>query len=117
MEENESDAASGAEEDKLVVPEGLVYSDDEVYLFEVESEDEFRTSFPKDVSRKNKIRGPLKPDARGMTKAKAKIVLKAYAKDRKAYTDKQRCARIKAVQSVSHLSGCIQVTTVHNCEP
>jgi len=40
LEENESDAASGAEEDKLVAPEGLVYSDDEAYLFEVESEDD-----------------------------------------------------------------------------
>ena len=49
LEENESDAASGAEEDKLVAPEWLVYSDDEGYLFEVESEDETRTSFPKDV--------------------------------------------------------------------
>ena len=81
MEENESDAASGAEEDKLVAPEGLVYSDDEAYLFKVESEDEFQTSFPKDVSRKNIIPGgPPKPDVRGMTKAKAKIVLKAYAR-------------------------------------
>jgi len=49
LEENESDAASGVEEDKLVASEGLVYSDDEAYLFEVESEDEFWTSFPKHV--------------------------------------------------------------------
>jgi hypothetical protein len=84
----------------------LVYSDDEVYLFEVESEDEFRTSFPKDIVRKNiSPGGPPKPDVRSMYKAEAKIVLKANAKKRKAYTDKHCCARVKAVQSVSHLSG------------
>ncbi len=42
---------------------------------------------------------------RSMTEATAKIVLKAYAKERKAYTDKQRLARVKAVESVSLLSG------------
>ena len=84
----------------------LVYSDDEVYLFEVESEDEFRTSFPKDIVRKNiSPGGPPKPDVRSMYKAEAKIVLKANAKKRKASTDKHCCARVKAVQSVSHLSG------------
>ena len=58
LEENESDAASGVEKHKLVAPLGLVYSDhDEAYLFEVESEDETQTSFPKDVVRKNVIPG------------------------------------------------------------
>jgi len=38
LEVNESDAASGAK-----VTQGLVYSDDEAYLYEVESEDETRT--------------------------------------------------------------------------
>ena len=118
LEENGSDAASGAEDYELVAPEGLVYSDDEAYLFEVESEDETRTSFPKDVVRKNLIPGgPTKPDVRNMTKATAEIVLKAYAKERKAYTDKQRFARVKAVKSVSHLSGysghnCMQLQTM-----
>ncbi len=108
LDENENDAASGVEDDLVVHEglEGLVYSDDEAYLFEVESEDEFRTSFPKDIARKNKIPGgPPKPDVRGMYKPKAEITLMAYAKERKAYNDKQRCARVKAVQSVSHLSG------------
>ena len=41
LEENESDAASGAEDkDEIVAPEGLIYSDDEAYLLEVESKDE-----------------------------------------------------------------------------
>jgi hypothetical protein len=111
LEENESDAASGAKAsgakvDERFAPEGLVYSEDEAYLFEDESEDETRTSFPKDVVRKNIIPGgPTKPDVRNMNEATAKTVLKAYAKERKAYTDKQRFARVKAVQSVSHLSG------------
>jgi len=102
LEENESDAASGAEEDELVVPEGLVYSDDEGYLFEVESEDETR-SFPKDVICKNVIPGgPTKPDVRGMTKAEAEIVLKAYAKERKAYTNKQHFTRVRRCNASTH---------------
>ena len=73
LEENESDAASGAK-----VAQGLVYSDDEAYLFEVESEDETRTSFPKDLGSKNIIPGgPTKPDVRNMSEATAKNVLKA----------------------------------------
>jgi hypothetical protein len=105
LEENESDAASGTEEHELVAPAGLVYSDDEAYLFEVESEDETRTSFPKDVVHKNVIPGgPTKPDVRNMSEDEAGIVLKAYAKERKAYTDKQRLSRVKAVESVSHTS-------------
>jgi hypothetical protein len=81
-DEYESDAASGAKVDECFAPEGLVYSDDEAYLFEVESDDEFRTSFPKDVVRKNIIPGgPTKPDLRNMTETAAKIVLKAYAKE------------------------------------
>ncbi len=49
LEDNESDA-SGAKEDE-VAPEGLVYSNDDVYLFEVDpkSEDETQTSFPNDL--------------------------------------------------------------------
>ncbi len=105
LEENDSDAASGMEKHKLVAPQGLVYSDNEAYLFEVESEDETRTSFPKDVVRKNVIPGgPTKPDVRNMSEAKARIVLKAYTKERKAYTDKQHSSRVKAVKSVSHTS-------------
>ena len=101
LEENESDEASGAK-----VAQGLVYSDDEAYLFEVESEDETRTSFPKDLVSKNIIPGgPTKPDVRNMPEATAKNVLKAYSKERKAYTDKQRFARAKAVKSDSNLSG------------
>jgi len=73
LEENLSDAASGAK-----VAQGLVYSDDEAYLFEVESEDETRTSFPKDLGSKNIIPGgPTKPDVRNMSEATAKNVLKA----------------------------------------
>jgi hypothetical protein len=74
-------------------------------LFEVQSEDETRTSFPKDVVCRNVIPGgPTKPDVRNISEAEAGIVLKAYAKERKAYTDKQRFARVKAVQSDSHTS-------------
>jgi hypothetical protein len=77
-EDNESDAASGAKVDEGVAPEGLVYSDDEAYLFEVDSDDEFRTSFPKDLVRKNIIAGgPTKPDVTNMTEATAKITMKS----------------------------------------
>ena len=101
----EDDSSYEHEDDVVLVHEGLerlVYSDDEAYLFEVDSEDDFRTSFPKDRARKNIIPGgPPKPDVRGMSKPEADIVLKAYGKERKAYTNKQRCARVKECQSVS----------------
>ena len=118
LEENESDAAIGAEEDKLVAPEWLVYSDDEAYLFEVESEDETLTSFSKDIVRKNVIPGgPTKPDVRGMTKAKAEIVLKAYAKERMAYIDKQHLYTSRQFSLFLICLG-IQVTTIiRNCKP
>jgi hypothetical protein len=45
-----------------------------------------------------------KTDVRNMSEAKARIVLKAYTKERKAYTDKQRSSCVKAVKSVSHMS-------------
>jgi len=101
LEENELDEASCAK-----VTQGLVYSDDEAYLFEVESEDETRSSFPKDLGCKNIIPGgPTKPDVRNMSEATARKVLKAYSKARKAYTDKQRFERAKSVKSDSNLSG------------
>ena len=50
LEDNKLDKASRAK-----VTQGLVNSDDEAYLFEVESDDEFRTSFPKDLESNNII--------------------------------------------------------------
>jgi hypothetical protein len=45
-----------------------------------------------------------KPEVRSMSEAEARIVLKAYAKERRAYTDKQCLSHVKAVESVSHTS-------------
>jgi len=103
--------------DECFAPEGLIYSDDDAYLFEVESDDEFRTSFPKDVVRKNIIPGnPTKPDVRNMTEATAKIVLKEYAKEGKAYTDKQVLHMSRQFSLFLFCPG-FQVTTMSNYEP
>ena len=47
LEENESDAASGAKVDELFAPEGLVYSDDKAYLFEVSQKMKLGFLFPR----------------------------------------------------------------------
>ncbi len=49
--------------------------------------------------------GPTKPDVTNMSEANARNVLKAYSKARKAYTDKQRFERAKAVKSDFKVAG------------
>lgn len=85
--------------------DGLFYSDDEAFLFENlgDSEDETRTSFPKDTDRRY-ISGPQKPDVSFMTESEGAAVLRAYTKKRKAHTDKERLHRAKLVKSKTNTS-------------
>ncbi len=70
---------------------GLEYSDDDDILIDIDSdEEELRSSFPRDKSRKNMVPGgPRKPDVSMCTESKGKVLLQRYAKARTAYTDKQ----------------------------
>jgi hypothetical protein len=88
------------------VPHGLEYSDDDDILIDIDLDEEMlRSSFPRDKSRKNMVPGGLKkPDVSMCTESKGKVLLQRYAKDRKAYTDKQQKARVKSDKSLSKSS-------------
>ncbi len=88
------------------VPHGLEYSDDNDTLIDIDSdEEELRSSFPRDKSRKNMVPGgPKKPDVSMCTESKRKVLLQCYAKARKAYTDKQRTTLVKGDKSLSKSS-------------
>ena len=100
--------------------DGLYYSEDEAYLFnDIESEDDTRTSFPKDTNPKF-IDGPQKPDVSSMSASEGAAVLKVWSKSRKAHTDKERLKRVKLVKSnnssfkllTGHLSETVRTMVV-----
>jgi hypothetical protein len=88
------------------VPRGLEYSDDDDILIDIDSdEEELRSSFPRDKSRKNMVLGgPKKPDVSMCTESEGKVLLQRYAKARKAYTDKQQTACVKSDKSFAKSS-------------
>jgi hypothetical protein len=88
------------------VPHGLEYSDDDIILIDIDSdEEELRSLFPTDKSRKNMVPGGSeKPDMSMCTESKGKVLLQHYAKARKAYTDKQQAACVKSDKSLSKSS-------------
>ncbi len=88
------------------VPHGLEYLDDDNNLIDIVSdEEELRSSFPRDKSRKNMVPGgPKKPDISMCTESKGKVLLQCYAKARKVYIDKQQIACVKSDKSLSKSS-------------
>jgi hypothetical protein len=88
------------------VPHSLDYLDDDNILIDIDSDEEaVRSSFPRDKSRKNMVPGgPKKPNVSMCTESKGKVLLQRYAKDRKAYTDKQQIACVKSDKSLSKSS-------------
>ncbi len=85
------------------VPHGLECLDDDDILIDIDSdEEELRSLFPRDKSRKNMVPGgPKKPDMSMCTESEGKVLLQCYAKARKAYTDKQRTTCVKSDKSLS----------------
>jgi hypothetical protein len=66
--------------------------DDNDILLDVDSEEDdlLRSSFPRDISKKNRVLGgPQKPDLSNCTKSEAQVLMKRYSAARKAFTDKQ----------------------------
>jgi hypothetical protein len=81
--------------------DGLLYSDDDEYLNNVD-EDEYEednfSSFPKNdgVSRNHRILGrPQRPDTSKMTLREKEMAIDNYQKERKAYTDAKRLEMAK----------------------
>ncbi len=108
--DDDSDGSDASEckelETSKYVPHGLEYSDDDNILIDIDSdEEELRSSFPRDKTRKNMVLGGLKkPDVSMCTESKEKVLLQHYAKARKAYTDKQQTACVKSDKSLSESS-------------
>ena len=100
----DSDESSPEESDEshdYVPPTNDCSDDDNDILVDTDSEDELRSSFPRDYARKNIVPGgPPKPDVSNLSESEAMVVMKRYNKDRKAYTDKQRTLRCKVSKSV-----------------
>jgi hypothetical protein len=88
------------------VPHGLEYLDNNNILIDIDSdEEELRSSFPREKSRKNMVPGgPEKPDVSMCTESKGMVLLQRYAKARKAYTDNRQTAHVKSDKSLSKSS-------------
>ncbi len=102
-----SDASECKEsETSKYVPRGLEYLDDDDILIDIDSdEEELRSLFPRDKTRKNLVPGgPKKPDVSMCAESEGKVLLQHYAKARKAYTDKQQTAHVKSDKSMSKSS-------------
>jgi hypothetical protein len=80
--------------------QSLKYSDDKGYIdnVDVDSEEEFCLSFPRDRDSRNFILGgPQRPDMMGMTLVEEEAAMKKYRKERKSFTDKSRLSLMKSM--------------------
>lgn len=109
-DKNSSNAAASSStadgsEDGEYKPDGLVFSDDEDFLVDVDSESEDeqrRSSFPKDKRRKNLIPGgPQPPDLSNYPESERKKVWDDYVAKRKKYTDGARHNRVMKNRSIA----------------
>lgn len=91
---------------------GFEFSDDEDVLdLHVDSDDDFRTSFPKNKLKKNMILGgPQPPDPTGLAEDEYEKLLSKFRKERKRYTDKKRNESAKRTNAAEgkpgHYTGC-----------
>jgi len=97
------------EKDDDYIPDGLVFSDDDDFLVDVdlESEDErLRSSFPKEKMRRNLVPGgPQPPDLTMFPESERDAVWAKYKKARKKYVDDERLKRLKKQKSFVGVSG------------
>jgi len=97
------------DEDDDYILGGLIFSDDEDFLVDVDSESEderLRSSFPKDRTRKTIIPGgPQPPDLSNYSESERSSVWGKYVKARKRYVDDERHKRLKAKSSTTKGGG------------
>jgi hypothetical protein len=98
------------DDDGDYAPENNDDDDDDFVDIEVESEDECRSSFPKEAKshRGHPLLpgGPQKPDVSKMTASMAAMAQKEYRAKRKAWTDAQRHDRLKKYNTGSPPREC-----------
>ena len=110
--ESPSGKADCNEDDDYIL-DGLVFSDDEDFLVDIDSESEderLRSSFPKDRTRKTVIPGgPQPPVLSNYPESERASVWDKYVKARKKYSSDERHKHLKAIKSTtkggSDLSG------------
>ena len=98
-------SSKGTDDDDDFIADGLIFSDDEDFLIDVDSESEderLRSSFPKDRSRKPLIPGgPQPPVLSNYPESEQGAVWAKYVKERKKYVDSERHKRLKGNKSVT----------------
>ena len=106
------------DEDDDYILGGLIFSDDEDFLVDVDSESEderLRSSFPKDRTRKTIIPGgPQPPDLSNYSESERSSVWGKYVKARKRYVDDERHKRLKAKSSTTKGGGFLVGTRPHS---
>jgi len=108
-EKDDEDDEKDDEKDDDYIPDGLVISDDDDFLVDVdlESEDErLRSSFPKEKTRRNLVPGgPQPPDLTMFPESERAAVWAKYKKARKKYVDDERLKRLKKQKAFVGVSG------------
>ena len=103
--ESPSGEADCDEDDDYILG-GLIFSDDEDFLVDVDSESEderLRSSFPKDRTRKTIIPGgPQPPDLSNYPESEHSSVWGKYVKARKKFVDDERHKRLKTQKSMTN---------------
>ncbi len=96
---------------------GLEFSDDEDVLdLHIDSDDEMRSSFPKDTRPKTLILGGLQPpDPTGVPEDEYKKLYSTFRKKRKAFTDKKRNKLARLLSLLVGLLQSILDAAVSNC--
>jgi len=102
-------------------PDGLVFSDDEDYLLNIDydsEEERLRSSFPKNKKRMNIIPGgPQPPDLSMYPESEQQAVLDAYTAKRKSFTDRSRHQCVKKKNSEAKLSATVSADQIEQLRP
>ncbi len=116
-----NDLCASLDNDKDYKPNGLVFSDDDDFLIDIDydSEDnQLGSSFPKNKSQMNIIPGGLEPpNLSKYPKSERDAVLAAYHAKRKAFTNRDRHRHVKKSKMEAKLSATVSGDQIDNCIP
>ena len=105
------DLCASLDNDKDYKPNGLVFSDDDDFLIDIDydlEDKQLQSSFPKNKLQMNIIPGgPEPPDLSKYPESERDAVLAAYLVKRKVFTDRDRHRRVKKSKSEAKLSGTV----------
>jgi hypothetical protein len=115
------DLCASLDNDEDYKPNGLVFSDDEDFLIDIDYEledEQLQSSFPKNKSRMNIIPGsPEPPDLSKYPKSEQDAVLAAYLVKRKAFTNKDCHRRVKKSKLEAKLSDIVSGAQIEQLHP